>query len=156
MAKKHNNEHEFASFITHDGKVTGTWMGTSDTVYISDEDVREATKGIKFFDFLHTHLKATLFSYYDIRAMFLSKKLDRMMIVWPDNRINYVSISGGYRLSETQVESTWSFLKRVYENEVKADFNVKGLLPIHNAIGTMKINKAMIETFKWDSNEKEW
>jgi hypothetical protein len=137
---------EFGSIISHDNRVLGTWMGTKTTVNISDQEFRNATRGISFVDFLHTHLDGTLFSEKDMNTMCRNIKLDKVMVSLPNNDVYYLTVNTGERPLYKTIKFTYKTLYSHYK------FDEKTHLPNQETDIIIRVVDMMKDLFRWDGN----
>jgi hypothetical protein len=142
---------EFSSLITHDKNVLGTWEGFGRYIKISDDDVRNASKGISSYNYLHCHLDGAFFSDKDMFALYKNRKIDNVMISMPDDSVYYLKLKpDSIRLNEKTLNFTWGYNETKYTQEIKSKYNVDTLLPEQYAEATMKIVENMANIFNWE------
>ncbi len=142
---------EFASLMAHDNRVLGTWEGVGNSINISGNDIRDATRGINTYDFIHSHLNGTFFSDKDMYSMCKNSKLDKMMIAMPDNSVYYLKVKPyGHRFNEKTLNFAWNYNETISRQEIKAKYNTTELLQKQYEEVTMRIVEKMAYNFGWE------
>jgi hypothetical protein len=143
---------EFSSLVTKDKRILGTWEGFGKYTHISDDDVRNVTKGISSYDNLHCHLDGSFFSDKDMFALYNNRKLGSVMISMPDDSVYYLKLKPDSirHINEKSLNFTWGYNETKYTKELMKKYNVNTLLPEQYAEATMKIVEKMAYIFNWD------
>jgi hypothetical protein len=144
---KHGNArgNEFASIMSHDNKVLGTWEGSGKVLNISSKDINAVIKNGLTVDFLHCHLDGTLFSWKDMNTMCRIGEIDKMMVSLPDGQVSYLTVNNGERPPEKTLKITWYWNYYHYVGDRK----VSELLPKEEAKVIIKVAKEMEKLFGW-------
>lgn len=145
-------KHEIATLISRDGnKVLSSWEGTESRTNLSDEEYRNATKGISRgdVDLIHCHLRGTLFADDDMNTMCRQKKLGRVIVTFPNNEIYALSVVGGHRPSKKDIYNVWGVIYGSLELQEKEKLGINELLPNQKKKIINEVCKKMASMYGW-------